>query len=216
MAIYYPGDTKTLVLSIIKADGTAPNVTVAPTVAVVQLSSGSTVLAATSMTLIAGTQAVYIYRWATTGMSNGDYASIVSYAADGITVNGRLLEVFHIGDTMISGAVALDATVAKDSTVAKDATVAHQGDLAAMSPDNSPIVLSIKLKTDNLPADPVSAATLESTIDNVQDLHDYQLGTWTIDKTQVPNILTILSPSSQVVARFALSDNISTTQRSPQ
>lgn len=212
----YTGDIKSIVLSITNAAGTAPVVTVAPTVMVIQVSSGSTVLAAVAMTLIAGTQAVYTYSWSTAGIPNGDYVAIVSYAADGITVNSRLLETFHIGDTNITGPVALAAIVAQNATVAKDATVAHLSDLTIISPDNSATVQAIKAKTDNLPVDPASMTVLNAIGLNVQDLFNFQFGTWTIDKTQNPQVLTILSPAQAVVARFTLSDSPTATQRAPQ
>jgi len=183
---------------------------------VVQLSTGTSVLAANPMALLVGTQAVYTYSWSTTGMLVGDYASIVSYAADGVTINGRLLEVFHLGDTNITGPVALAATTAQQDTVALDATVAHLTDLATINPNTSTVVLSIQAKTSNLPSDPVSYATLATLLSNVQGIHDYQFGTWTIDKTQNPNVLTILSPAQAVLASFTLSDSTTATQRLPR
>lgn len=212
----YPGDIKNLVLSITNTAGTAPNVTVAPVVSVIQLSTGTTVLTAAPMSIMAGTQVVYTYQWPTTGLSNGDYVAIVSYAADGLTINGRLLEVFHLGDTNVTGVVALDATVSKDSTVAKDATVAHVTDLASVSPDSSVTVLAIKAKTDNLPVDPASSTVLNAVGANVQSLFNFQFGTWTIDKTQNPQVLTILSPGGLTVATFTLTDSPTSTQRAPQ
>jgi hypothetical protein len=183
---------------------------------VITMATSTTVLAAVPMTLIAGTQAIYTYSWSTAGMTNGDYVAIVSYASDGITVNGRFLEIFHIGDTNITGPVALSATTALDATVAKDATVAHLADLATISPDTSVTVLAIKAKTDGLPSDPASASTLTGLTSEIQDLHDCQFGTWTIDKTQNPNVLTILSPTQAVVVSFTLSDSSTATQRLPR
>jgi hypothetical protein len=168
------------------------------------------------MVLITGSQAVYNYPWSTTGLSNGDYLAIVSYASDGLTINGRCLEVFHLGDTNVTGPVSLAAVVALNSTVAKDATVAHMVDLATISPDASPAVLAIKAKTDNLPFDPASLTVLNQVGANVQGLFNAQFGTWTIDKTQTPQVLTILSPVGGVVATFTLTDSGSATQRTPQ
>lgn len=211
----YPGDLKNLVLSITNSAGTAPSVTVAPVISVIRLSDLTTVVNAQAMTMMAGTQAVYFYAWNTFNAQNGDYVAIVSYAADGITISGRLLQVVTIGDSRITGTVALDATVAKDSTVAKDATVAHFTDLATVSPDNSITVAAIKAKTDNLPVDPASLTVLNAIAANVQDLHDSNGGTWTIDKTQNPQVLTILRPSGAVLARFQLTDSSTATNRTP-
>lgn len=212
----YPGDVKNLVLSITNSAGTDPSVSVAPTVSVIQLATGTSVLTGQAMTKITGTQAIYTFPWATTGLAKGDYVAIVSYAADSVTINARLLEFFRLGDTNITGVVALDATTAKDATVARDATVAHQTDLTLLSPDNSQTVLAIKAKTDALPIDPASMTALAALIGNAQELHDYQFGTWTIDKTQSPQILTILSPAQEALASFTLTDSPTATQRAPQ
>lgn len=211
----YPGDTKNLVLSITKTDGTAPSVTVAPVVSVVRLIDQVVVANSQPMALLPGTQAVYFYAWNTTGASNGDHVAVVSYASDGIAVSGRFLEQLYLGDSRITGVIALDATVSKDATVAKDTTVAHFTDLATVSPDNSVTVLAIKAKTDNLPVDPASLSVLSLVSQNVQDVHDYDLGTWTIDKTVNPQVLTILRPSGGVLARFQLTDSVTSTNRSP-
>jgi hypothetical protein len=209
----YPGDIKNLVLSITLASGASPNVTVTPVVSIIRLSDLSTVVTAAQMILVAGTQAIYLYGWNTTAAEDGDYLAIVSYASDGITVNSRLLEVFQLGDSRITGLLALDATVAKDVTVAKDGTVAHLADLTGLSPDNSVTVLAIKAKTDNLPSDPASLTVLNQIGANVQDLRDYEFGTWTIDKTKNPQVLTLLRTNQSTLTTFTLTDSPTQTQR---
>ena len=211
----YPGDTTNLVLSITTAAGTAPVTTVNPVVSIVRLVDSVVVVNSQAMTLLAGTQAVWVYPWNTAGAQVGNYVSIVSYASDGLTISGRLLSTLTLGDSRITGAVALDSTVAKDATVAKDSTVAHFTDLASVLPDTSPAVLAIKAKTDNLPAAPADAAVLSTVAANVQDLHDFNSGTWTIDKTQNPQVLTILRPSGAVFLKLQLTDSSSATVRMP-
>jgi hypothetical protein len=211
----YPGDIKTIVLSITNAGGTAPNVTVAPVISIVRASDNTLMVNSQPMTAMALTQVIYTYRWDTTGATNDDYVAVVSYAADGLTISGRYLATISLGDSRITGIVALDATVAKDLTVAKDSTVAHFTDLATISPDVSQTVQAIKAKTDNLPPDPASLTVLNTVAQNVQDLHDYETGTWTIDKTQSPQVLTILRPSGGVLARFQLTDSTTATNRTP-
>jgi hypothetical protein len=129
----YPGDTHQIVFSLSHANGTTPSVTTAPLVTVINLTTGAAVVTAAAMTLVAGTCLVYSYAWNTAGMLNGDYLAVVSYAADGNTVNGQYLDQIHLGDTNIPGPVALNATVALDATVAKDATVAHLTDLVTIA-----------------------------------------------------------------------------------
>jgi hypothetical protein len=212
----YAGDTKYLTLSIIRSDGTAPSVTVVPSVTVIRLADQVVVVNAQLMTLIPGTQAIYTYPWAIDPSAlNGDYVSLVSYASDGITVSGRMLETLTLGDSRITGVVALDSTVAKNATVAKDATVAHLTDLALVDPDASDLIQAIKLKTDNLPVDPASQTQLVTVLQVAQDFSDYQMGTWTIDKTANPQVLTVLRPSGAVIARFQLTDGPSATTRTP-
>jgi len=85
----YPGDTHQIVFSLSHANGTTPSVTTAPLVTVINLTTGAAVVTAAAMTLVAGTCLVYSYAWNTAGMLNGDYLAVVSYAADGNTVNGQ-------------------------------------------------------------------------------------------------------------------------------
>jgi hypothetical protein len=75
--------------------------------------------------------------------------------------------------------------------------------------------LAIKAKTDNLPATPADNAVLTTVATNVQDLHDFNSGTWTIDKTQNPQVLTILRPSGAVFLKLQLTDSSAATVRMP-
>jgi hypothetical protein len=209
----YPGDKKNLICSITNAAGTSPNVTVVPIVSVVNLTTQAIVLSAITMSLIAGTQAVYYYSWSTNGQPVGDYLAIVSYAADSITINGRFLEIFHLGDTNITGVVALNSTVALNATVAKDATVAHVTDLTGINPNTSSVILAIKASTDNLPQDPASNTIVNQVGSTVDNIYNYTFGTWVINKQLNPQVLTILAPNGTTVATFQLTDSSISTIR---
>jgi len=160
-----------------------------------------------------GTTLVYSYLWNTAAAANGDYLAVVSYAADGNTFNGQFVERIRLGDSRITGAVALDATVAHDATVAKDATVAHLTDLATISPNTSTVVLAIKAKTDLLPANPASGDALTLITSLLTDVHDAQLGTWSVDKTQNPKVLTFKRLDGTTLASFQVTEDSNSAAR---
>jgi hypothetical protein len=210
---YYPGDTYTFVLSITTATGVAPTITSSPVISVANV-SGSVVVSSQSMAVVSGTSnQIWLYNWNTTGAPSGDYIGIVSYAHDGNTYNSQLLTRIQIGDTYVTGVVALDATVAKEASVALDATVAHASDLSTIDPDNSTVVLAIKAKTDNLPSDPAATTDVTSVGSMVTDIHNVSLGTWSIDKTQNPPVMTLYTLSNAVLAQFTLTDTGTTAAR---
>ena len=161
---------------------TIPNVTVSPILQIVQLSTLTAMLTTpASMTSLDSSNQLWLYTWSIGAITNGEYAAIVSYVADGITMNSIMLEKIQVGDSNILGTVALNATVVKDSTVAKDATVAHITDLATINPNTSSVVLAIKSSTDNLPSDPAGMTLLATTIQNIEDIHDASLGNQSVD-----------------------------------
>jgi hypothetical protein len=203
----YPGDVYHLIFSLSHTDGTTPSVTTPPLVSVISLATGMVVTSLSAMTLVAGTNLVYAYPWVTSGLPVGNYLAVVSYAADGNTINHQFLEKLRLGDTCVSGPVALDATVAKDLTVAHDSTVAHLSDLATISPNTSTAVLAIKAKTDSLPTDPVSQATITALASTVGDLHDAVLGTLIVDKTQNPKVLSFYRLNGTLLAKFTVTED---------
>jgi hypothetical protein len=211
----YQSDNHVFILSIIKSDGTAPSVTSSPTITIINARTAASVISAQSMTLVSGTQAIYTYLWTVApAATNDDYFSIVSYAADGITITNRFLERVRVGDTRISGLLALDATVAKDSTVAKDTTVAKAADLAAINPNSSTAVLAIKAKTDLLPADPASQATITSLSKMSTDIRDSMVGKILIDRTVTPATMTIYHlDNATPLATFTLTEDSNQTLR---
>ena len=215
----YPGDIYTFLLSITVSSGAAPNVTVVPQLQILALPGGSGVLGSpVTMTLLAGTQAIYVYQWSIpTNQVPGDYCAIISYASDGITVSSRFLDQIRIGDSRITGVVALDSTVAKDLTVAKASVTAKTSDLASISPDTSATVLAIKAKTDSLPTNPASEDLASTILSRATDARDGILGTMNIDRTVSPVVLTILRVAdSSLLATFNLTEDSTSTSRTRQ
>lgn len=198
----YPNDKHVFLLSIVNADGSNPNVTVAPTVTIINAVSGNVVVPATAMDLIAGTQKVYSYVWDTAAQPEATYLALVSYAADGVTVQGRMLESVRLGDSRVTGAVALDATVAKELTVAKDATVMKYAQYVL--PKNDDYVRAIKSRVDLLPNDPASAAAIAALAAKLEDVHDFVTGTWIVDKAN--DKMTLYRKDGSVLQAFNLED----------
>jgi hypothetical protein len=196
------------------------SVTTAPTINVVRLSDGVSI-ANGNMTLVANTQLVYTFPWNTSNVQNGDYMAVTSYVADGVVVTSRMFDRVRVGDSRVTGAVALDATVAKDASVAKDTTVAHATDIQGINPANSATILAIKAKTDALPSDPASTTTLNALLALINDIHDGQIGSMVIDKTTTPWTMTIRRDSTRatnaagnsVLATYQLSEDNNGAQR---
>lgn len=202
----YPGDIYTFVFAV---PGTSPNVTATPQVTVVDPTSSSVIVASQAMTLISGSSAVYTYNWNTTGTGNGMYVALVSYAVSGTPYSGVFLERVQLGDSRVTGVVALDATVAKDSTVAHDATVFKITDFIAPSADA--VIQQILGFVQRIPTAPATETTLATVASGVQDIRDYSLGTWVLDK--VHNTLTLNRVGGGVLATFNLVNNANNSNR---
>lgn len=209
----YSGDTHQFVLSITKSDGSDPLVTATPTITVVRLRDQVALVTAQAMTLITGTQEIYTYAWHTTGVEDGDYLAFVSYATDGVVVTSRYLDRVRIGDARVTGVVAQDATVAKDGTVAKDATVAKASAVGQL-PTMSETLARIESKVNQLPVRPADEATLEVLEAMLQDVKDAELGTWIIDKTVNPKVLSLRRLDGTTLAQYQLSEDDVTAVRS--
>lgn len=210
----HQNDSYSFTLSLTGATGAAPTVTTPPVIQIIRLSDLSAVLGSPgSMTALDGSKQLWVYTWDINNANIGEYAAIVSYAANGNTFSGAFLEKIRVGDTRVIGTLALDATVAKDATTAKDSTVAKSSDLSAINPNNSVVILAIKSKTDNLPADPTGMTLLSTTLGEVDDLHDAILGSQFVDKTQNPAVLTINRLDNSVLAQYQLSDNPTETSK---
>jgi hypothetical protein len=214
----YPGDSYNFILSLTHMDGTTPSVGTIPTIQIVNATTRASVLGTpATMTLVAGSVLVYTYTWVTSSaQAYGDYFAVVSYVADTVVVTGRYLDRVRLGDTYVTGQVALNSTVAKDITVAKDSTVAHLTDLATINPNNSSVVLSIQAKTNNLPVDPVSTSLITVLQGLITDIHDCNLGAIVIDRTQNPRVMTIRRVADgSTLATFQLSETSTTTTKIP-
>jgi hypothetical protein len=206
--LIYPGDNYTILFSLSNANGSTPNVTTAPLLTVIQLSTGNPVVSAQAMTLVTGTTLVYSYPWNTTGLQNGDYLAVVSYAAGGNTFNGQFLEQLRLGDTNITGPVALAANVALNATVAKDATVAHLTDLATINPNTSTVVLAIQSAVNAIPNNLATQDSVNLLVSLLTDVHDGQFGTWSVDKTQSPKMLSFYRLDGSVLATYAVTEDV--------
>lgn len=211
----YVGDTETLTFSLSHSDGSSPTVTVTPLITIIKVETGASVVSSASMTLLTGTNLTYYYNFVTTGLSIGHYIAVVSYVADGNTISNLFLKNIRLGDTYITGIVALDATVAKNATVALAATTATPTQVAAVNPNISTEVLAIRAAVDTLPTNPADNDLLTTLGHTLTDVKDATLGTWLIDKTVNPNILTYKrTNNSTTMSTYTLSENSTSAQRS--
>lgn len=210
----YQNDSYTFTLQITHANGTNPSVTTPPVIQIIQLQGFVAMLGSpAAMVNLDSSKQLWAYTWNIGNAPSGQYQAIVSYAADSNTFSGFPIEKITVGDTRILGTLALDATVSKDATVAKDSTVAKSSDLSTINPNNSSIILAIKSKTDNLPADPAGMTLLGATVLNVADVHDAVLGNQTVDKTQNPAVFTLKRLDNSVLSQYQLADDASQTSR---
>jgi hypothetical protein len=209
--VIYPGDKYTFAFPVQNADGSAPTVTSAPTITILNLATNTAVLAAPGqMTAVPGTQYVYTYTWNTAGVSVGQYIALVSYVANGVAMNNRFLERFQLGDSYITGPVALDSTVAKDATVARDATILHKSEY--VSADTSVVVNSILQAIQRLPETLATAQENSVQAQLTQDLWDATLGSWVINKTT--NTMSLYRKNGgSLLAQFSLANSNTSSSR---
>jgi hypothetical protein len=192
--VIYPGDSYTLLLNIPPVAGAAATITTAPLISVIQLSSGTPVVSAQPMTFVTGTTSIYSYLWNTSSLINGDYLAVVSYAANGVTYNGIFLEHVRLGDTYVTGPVALNATVALAANTATPA------DVAAVNPNTSSAIAAIQSAIAALPDTLATQESVNLLTSLVTDVHDYSFGTWSVNKTVSPKVLTCYSLDGSVLA----------------
>jgi len=171
------------------------------------------------MTLVTGSDYVYFMPFVIPSTAPADYVAIVSYATSTpTTVASQFVSALHVGDSYISGPVALNATVAKDATVAKNATVLLASQY--VDPSSDPTVQNINTNVQAVLADtaaidaavgvPLMSATLAGL---VQDVYDATFGTIRIDQTANPPILYINRINGTNIATFQLINNPTTTER---
>lgn len=141
-------------------------------------------------------------------------------AITNVTISNQrasLKDELHIGDSFITGQVALNATVAQNSTVAKDATVFKASSYVA--PSNDPTVQTINTSVATILANSTTEVALLGTLAQgtvaglLQDVYDNLFGSWSIDQTVVPPVLYIKRINGTVIASFQLVNNNSVTQR---
>jgi hypothetical protein len=202
----FPGDSKYYVVQL-PAPALAGN---QPQVTLVYLPSLNAVVTNAPMTQLGSTN-TWFYPWSTGSCQEGDYLVTVSYATATQIVNGAVLEVTRLGNSRITGTVALDATVAHDATVAKQATVAKATDLQAISPDNSPAVAAIRSRTDLIPDQPAQETTLNSMNALLTDLHDAATGSWILDKSS--QTLRMLRLDGSELCHFNVTEDPSQASR---
>lgn len=136
------------------------------------------------------------------------------------TISNQLIsstDKFHIGDSFITGPAALNATVALDSTVAKDATVFKA--VQYVAPQNDPMVQTINTSVATILTNSTNEVALLGTLTQgtiaglLQDVYDNVFGSWNIDQTQNPPVLSIKRINGTVIATFQLVNNNTATQR---
>lgn len=136
------------------------------------------------------------------------------------TVSNQLIsdtDKLHIGDSNITGQVALNATVAQNATVAKDATVMKSSQYVA--PQNDPTVQTINTNVATIVGQTTGMVTAIGTLSQsslsglLQDVYDGIFGSWNIDQTQNPPILYFKRINGTIFASFQLINNPSATQR---
>lgn len=196
--MHYPGDTIIFVLPLQRPDGSGQAVGTAPKITVLNAADGTTALASTVMPVLSGT--TYKYAWSTVGLTDGLYVAFVSYVADGLVVQDKFLAQVQLGDSRITGPVALDQTVAKDATVAKADTVLNRADY--VTPDDSVLVQAISDKLASLPVGIANEATAQAILALVRDICDGTLGSLMVNK--VENTLTILRRDNTPLQVFQL------------
>jgi len=140
----------------------------------------------------------------------GDYAAVASFVEDGVT-KSRLLEIVRIGDTRITGPLALDATVAKDSTVAKASDVLNAADFVA--PDDSLLVQAIKDLVDRIPTEPVAVSDLGSLASQLLDIKDFVFGSIHLDKETRVMVVRRASDNN-ILKTFLVVDSATESSRS--
>jgi len=212
--MYYPGDSYTFTLFITTSTGVTPSVTANPMIQIINAATGTSVLGtAGAMTLIPSTTCVYKYTWVISSSATaGEYVAVASYAANGNTFSGYPFETVSIGDSRITGIVALNNTVALNATVAKDATVAHFSDLANINPTSNPTVMAIKAKTDLIPAIPAAQSDVLSVQTVVDYIESIVAADMSIDKTTNPVVMT-LTYEGNTIAIYNIVDDSTTSGR---
>ena len=205
----YSGESYSFLLFLMRNDGTPIQVTPLPLLTVVRLTDGQPVVSQAEMQRLEDMPGAYEYVWNTTGIDDGNYLALTSYTANEVTVTQRLLGKVQVGDTRLTGKVALEATAAKDLLIAKAATTVQA--FAYVSPNSSLILQDIWEKVDSIPACPASQTALASLLSLLTDIKDQTLGSWVANKRM--NTLTFLRENGQVLKVLKLTNDDSLASR---
>ena len=205
----YSGESYSFLLFLMRNDGTPLQVTPLPLLTVVRLADEQPVVSQAEMQRLEDMPGAYEYVWNTTGMDDGNYLALTSYTANEVTVTQRLLGKVQVGDTRLTGKVALEATAAKDLLIAKAATTVQA--FAYVSPNSSLILQDIWEKVDSIPACPASQTALASLLSLLTDIKDQTLGSWVANKRM--NTLTFLRENGQVLKVLKLTNDDSLASR---
>lgn len=212
-----PGDTYNFILNI---PDTGFTISSQPSMTVINLATllPVTGYTAITMTFVTGTDYVYYMPFMVPSTSPADYVAIVSYATSApATISNQFVSALHVGDSYITGPVALNATVAKDATVAKNATVLLASQYVA--PGSDPTVQAINTNVQDILTDTtaietaVGSLSMSSLAGLVQDIYDATFGTVRIDQTANPPVLYINRINGTNIATFQLINNPTTTER---
>jgi hypothetical protein len=205
----YSGESYSFLLFLMRNDGTPLQVTPLPLLTVVRLADEQPVVSQAEMQRLEDMPGAYEYVWNTTGIDDGNYLALTSYTANEVTVTQRLLGKVQVGDTRLTGKVALEATAAKDLLIAKAATTVQA--FAYVSPNSSLILQDIWEKVDSIPACPASQTALASLLSLLTDIKDQTLGSWVANKRM--NTLTFLRENGQVLKVLKLTNDDSLASR---
>lgn len=205
--MWYPGDVVPFLISLATPTGAAAVVVTPPYISILD-STGAAIdvagagIKTAAMTLIPGTDAIYSWDWNTGGVPDGNYVAVVSYNANAVTVNSRLLTSVRLGDSRITAEVAPAVSTARTVDLPDKADVMLKTDFVAPSADES--IQTILAKVVAMPANLASQATLTQVLALLQDVHDVEMGSWVIDKTSNPNRMTLYRVDGAILQSFDL------------
>lgn len=137
------------------------------------------------------------------------------------TIANQLLEStdkLHVGDSYITGPVALNATLLPTVATALAAFPVMKS-TQYIAPMNDPTVQNINTNVTTVLANTNSQVTLLGTLTEgtvsglLQDVYDNVFGSWSIDQISNPPVLSIKRINGAVIATFQLINNSSVTQR---
>lgn len=218
----YPGDPVSVILDLQPPDGSSVQINAAPVLMIVNALTGEPVFSSPEpMQPSAMNPAVFFYTWSTGGLPDGWYLGFATYAANGDSVNNRLIGQWKLGDSRIRGEVAREAIVAKEATTAKTSDVLTPEQFSqalALPPGVSgtpgSVLAEVLAKVSRLPYNPAASEDLSDIRQKVDALHGHAFGRWELNRATGEMIL--YGPmSSSPIARFQLTRSGDWTFREP-